>query len=110
MQPSLWEGFGIAVLEAMASGLPVVAANVSGLNEIVGDAGLLYSPEEVKSLKYNLKLLIDNPLIRQEFSINACKQAESFCIYKTANKYNKIYQELINHFNSHSYSSNSIKN
>jgi glycosyltransferase involved in cell wall biosynthesis len=61
--PSLFEGFGIPVLEAMASGTPVCAANASSLPEVVGDAGLLFDPQDVPAMTDCLaRLLTDEPL------------------------------------------------
>ncbi len=50
IQPSRWDGFGIAALEAMAAGLPVVVSNVPGLRDVVGDAGLLFEAGSVSEL------------------------------------------------------------
>src|SRR5262249_11296391 len=59
--PSLWEGFGLPALEAMACGTPVVAADRGGLGEVVGDAALLVEPTNVDALReamYNLAVQV----------------------------------------------------
>lgn len=56
--PSLYEGFGLPLLEAMACGTPVVGAEVSSIPEVVGDAGLLYSPKDIEALISGLESLI----------------------------------------------------
>ena len=61
--PSLYEGFGLPILEAMACGTPVVASNTSSLPEVVGEAGLLVDPLNTDALAAALELaLLDEPL------------------------------------------------
>jgi len=61
--PSLWEGFGLPLLEAMACGTPVLTSDTSSLREVTGDAGLLVNPNDVDDIAENLKrLLTDDPL------------------------------------------------
>lgn len=61
--PSLYEGFGIPPLEAMACGIPVVASNVSSLPEVVGKAGLLVSPKDIEGIENAMRRLLED----QEF-------------------------------------------
>ena len=61
VQPSRREGFGLAAAEAMASGLPVVASRVGGLLEVVGDAGVLVTPEDPQALADAVAALLDDP-------------------------------------------------
>ncbi len=76
--PSLYEGFGLPVLEAMACGTPVVAANLSALPEVVGSAGWLINPYDVKGMAESMaQLLTDEPL-RQQFIQDGFKQAARF--------------------------------
>jgi glycosyltransferase involved in cell wall biosynthesis len=69
VHPSAAEGFGVAVVEAMASGLPVVVANSLGVRDIVDDGndGYLYEPGDVARLAALLSLLVRNPQMRQTF-------------------------------------------
>jgi len=59
--PSLYEGFGIPLLEAMASGVPVACSNVSSLPEVAGDAALLFDPYDEESIAEAIKLLLYDP-------------------------------------------------
>ena len=58
--PSLYEGFGFPVLEAMACGCPVVASNTSSLPEVVGDAGIMVDPYDTDSLARVIKTVLTN--------------------------------------------------
>jgi len=89
--PSLYEGFGMPVLEAMAWGTPVIAANTSSLPEVVGPAGLLIDPCDVDGLARAMRRLLDDRALRdrliaagreraQQFSWDRCAaQVEAVC-------------------------------
>jgi glycosyltransferase involved in cell wall biosynthesis len=64
--PSLYEGFGLPPLEAMACGVPVITSNTSSLPEVVGDAGLAVPPEDTAALCEALRRLTVNPALRAE--------------------------------------------
>jgi glycosyltransferase involved in cell wall biosynthesis len=64
--PSLYEGFGLPVLEAMACGAPVVASNRASVPEVVGDAGLLTDPDDYAGMAAGVQQLIENPALRGE--------------------------------------------
>jgi glycosyltransferase involved in cell wall biosynthesis len=77
-QPSFYEGFGLPVLEAMASGCAVVASNTESLKEIAKDAALFVDPNDPKSLADNLRKIIDNSTIRDKFINEGMKRAKDF--------------------------------
>jgi len=95
VQPSRWEGFGIAALEAMASGLPVVVSNVPGLAEVVADAGLRFPPGDHEQLVTCLKMLLENVELRQRLSRAARERAKQFSVAKTRDCYEGLYREVV---------------
>jgi glycosyltransferase involved in cell wall biosynthesis len=76
--PSLYEGFGLPVLEAMARGLPVACSNRSSLPEIAGDAALLFDPENVASIAAAIERLLTDPEERERLIARGHEQASRF--------------------------------
>jgi glycosyltransferase involved in cell wall biosynthesis len=76
--PSLYEGFGLPVLEAMACGCPVIASNVSSLPEVVGEAGLLVDPYDVKALAQAMLTVLEDDELKREMSRKGIAQAQKF--------------------------------
>jgi glycosyltransferase involved in cell wall biosynthesis len=75
---SLYEGFGLTPLEAMACGTPVVASNGSSLPEVVGDAGILVDPSDIRQISEGLLRVIEHPQLRAELSEKAIRRAAMF--------------------------------
>jgi glycosyltransferase involved in cell wall biosynthesis len=91
--PSMYEGFGLPPLEAMACGTPVVTSNVSSLPEVVGDAAMLVNPENVFDIARGIReTLLDEPL-RRELICRGHAQAARFSWDRTARAVLEIYQE-----------------
>jgi glycosyltransferase involved in cell wall biosynthesis len=91
--PSLYEGFGLPVLEAMACGAPVITSNRSSLPEVVGDAGLLVDPENESALAEALIVILSNEARRQKMSRRGISQAARFSWEEAARKTLKVYRE-----------------
>ncbi len=76
--PSLFEGFGIPLLEAMAAGTAVCAANVSSIPEVVGDAALLFDPREPDDIARQLGRLLQDSKLRQQLVARGRQRARQF--------------------------------
>ena len=82
--PSLYEGFGLPVLEAMASGAPVLTSNVSSLPEIAGDAGILVDPTNLESVVDGLRRVLGSEDLRRQMRAAGPAQAAQFTWARTA--------------------------
>ncbi len=76
--PSLYEGFGLPVLEAMAWGTPVLASNASSLPEVVGEAGLLVDPHDVDGLSQRMAQILDDATLRERLIAAGRERATQF--------------------------------
>jgi glycosyltransferase involved in cell wall biosynthesis len=95
--PSLWEGFGIAVLEAMALGKSVIATCVGGPSDFINDGidGYLINPRDVDRLTHLLDLLSSDPDLRDKIGKNALKKAEKYTWDKISKKYRSLYYNIL---------------
>ena len=92
--PSLYEGFGMPVLEAMSAGCPVITSNISSLPEVAGKAALLVNPHKTEEIVSAMKKVMIDSALRRELSEKGRKQANKFTWKKTAQETLKVYQEL----------------
>lgn len=90
--PSVYEGFGLSPLQAMACGASVAVSNVSSLPEVVGDAGILFDPYDVQDMAAAIIKAIENRSTLREKSL---KQASKFSWKKAAESTYKVYQEVV---------------
>lgn len=95
VQPSRWEGFGIAALEAMASGMPIVASDVPGLADVVGDAGLLFPVGDAAQLAQKIATVISDSALRSRLGHAAQERARNFGIDKTLDCYETLYRDVV---------------
>jgi alpha-1,3-rhamnosyl/mannosyltransferase len=93
--PSLWEGFGLAALEAMACGAPVLAANRGGLPEVVGDAGLLVDPTNIDALREGMYTLAVQEPLRAALRARGLARARAFSWRHVAEATVAVYQEAL---------------
>lgn len=82
--PSLYEGFGFPVLEAMRCGTPVLCSNTSSLPELAGDAALLVDPNDVRALAAGMTVLVGDEVRRQELIERGYRQAAAFTWQRAA--------------------------
>ena len=92
---SLYEGFGLPILEGFASGAPVVTSNYSSMPEVAEDAALLVDPKNVDSIRNALVSLIDDQALVEQLKLSGITQAKKFSWEKTARETEKIYQTLL---------------
>jgi glycosyltransferase involved in cell wall biosynthesis len=93
--PSLWEGFGIALVEAMAAGLPVVASDIVTHREVLGEAGLFFPAGDAGELAAVLNMIIDDTSLRCSLAGKAKERAELFSINETVTNYDRLFRTII---------------
>lgn len=92
--PSLWEGFGWPVLEAMACGTPVVTSNVASLPEVVGEAGVTVDPRDDHALATQIQRLLADPAEHARRAEACLAQASKFSWEKCARQTLQVYEEI----------------
>jgi glycosyltransferase involved in cell wall biosynthesis len=93
--PSLDEGFGMPILDAMARGVPVVTSTTSALPEVAGDAALLVNPYSVEEISQALKRLTEDHILRETLAEAGRARAELFTWQAAVEKTYAVYRELI---------------
>lgn len=93
--PSLWEGFGFPVLEAMACGTPVITSNVSSLPEVAGEAALLVNPENTAEMTAAMAAIAKDAQLRSHLSRCSLERASKFSWKKTAEETQSLLQSFL---------------
>jgi glycosyltransferase involved in cell wall biosynthesis len=96
--PSIYEGFGLPPLEAMACGAPVIASRIPALVETTGGAALLFDPGNVTELARNILELLDNENAQRQFAGAGQRRAAEFSWEKTARLTWNVYEEAVRRF------------
>ncbi len=92
--PSLYEGFGFSMVEAMASQVPAIGARSSSITEVVADAGLLFDPFDVDSLVAQIKVILDSREEKEKLIRKGNERAKMFTWEKCVNKTIDVYQKI----------------
>jgi glycosyltransferase involved in cell wall biosynthesis len=93
--PSLREGFGLPILEAMSYSTPVITSNLSSMPEVAGEAALLVNPMDASEIARALTELIDNPELRETLTKKGLERVAGFSWETTAKEYQKIYSQIV---------------
>lgn len=94
IQPSLYEGLGLPVLEAMVCGCPVICSNTSSLPEVVGEAGILLPPNDIESFSKAIYNVVKDENLKRQLVAAGFRQAKKFTWAGFANQIYKIYQSI----------------
>lgn len=92
--PSLYEGFGLPVLEAMACGTPVVAANAASLPEVVGNAGLLVDPHSPEAIAKAIAQVLEDSALASDLRERGLRRAREFTWERTAEQTMHVYTNI----------------
>jgi len=92
--PSLYEGFGLPPLEAMASGTPVVTSNVSSLPEVTGGAAVLVDPYDVDSIREGIERVLTDPALRAELRAKGIARSLEFSWERSVARTREIYEDV----------------
>ncbi len=92
--PSLYEGFGLPPLEAMAAGTPVITSSISSLPEVVGDAALLIDPHDAGALATAMAQVISDPRLRTDLVARGHERVKAFSWQRSVTRTRDVYEEV----------------
>jgi glycosyltransferase involved in cell wall biosynthesis len=93
--PSLYEGFGLPPLEAMAAGAPVITSNVSSLPEVVGDAALLIDPTDSAAIADAMARVLGDEALREHLICRGRERVKAFSWKRSVARIREVYAELV---------------
>ncbi|MBN1260595.1 MAG: glycosyltransferase family 4 protein, partial [Anaerolineae bacterium] len=93
--PSLYEGFGLPPLEAMACGTPVVCSNAASLPEVVGDAAITVDPHDTEALADAIRRVLDDPALQETLRAKGLARAKQFTWEKAARETLAVYRKVL---------------
>ena len=94
--PSLYEGFGLPVLEAMACGTPVITSNCSSLPEVAGEAAILVDPNDVNAIAMAIRQVLEESALADNMKVKGLARAQQFSWENTAKKTVSVYETALN--------------
>jgi len=94
--PSLYEGFGLPVLEAMACGTPVITSNCSSLPEVTGEAAILVDPVDTNAIALAMRRVLEEPDLARTLKEKGIARAQQFSWKQTARRTAQVYERLLN--------------
>ncbi len=92
--PSIYEGFGLPPLEAMACGTPVIASNIASLVEVCGDSALYIEPFNIDDIANKIDLLLEDINLQNQLIKNGFKRVEKFTWEKSAKEHLKVFEKV----------------
>jgi len=95
LAPSLYEGFGLTILEAMGCGTPTITSNVSSLPEVAGNAAVLVEPTDIDAIVRAVRQINDDPNYRQDLIDRGLARVKEFGWQKTAEQTASFYQQVV---------------
>lgn len=95
VMPSLYEGFGLPVLEAATCGAPIVTSRGGSIPEVIGDAAVFFDPNSADDMSRKMQFIFNNESERKKYSKLALKQSEKFSWEKTARETVKVYEKIL---------------
>jgi glycosyltransferase involved in cell wall biosynthesis len=93
--PSLYEGFGLPVMEAMACGLPALTSNISATAEVAGDAAVLVDPRDTAAIRDALRTLLNDPIVRDHYARRGLERAAQFSWRRAADETHAVYERVL---------------
>jgi len=94
--PSLYEGFGLSPLEAMACGCPIIVSNTTSLPEVCGDAAYYVDPHSEESIADGMYMVLTDETLRQDLIRKGFERVKLFSWEKSAKEYIKVFEEVLN--------------
>lgn len=91
---STYEGFGLPILEAQATGRPVITSNISPMKEVSGDGALLVDPYDVHAIRSGILQLVADSVLREELLLKGAQNVEKYRVPRIAKKYSDLYDNL----------------
>lgn len=96
VMPSIYEGFGIPILEAMGCGVPVIGSNVSSIPEVIGDYGVQVAPTDYEGWAQNIHNFMSDESFRNRYSRLSLERSTHFSWKRTAEATKQVYQDVLN--------------